>query len=61
MSAPDRGPTGSVLVDPRDAAKTSAAFFDEMPWDGRDPADARQWSSSRFFELFLSADSAVNE
>jgi len=61
MSAPGRGPTGSILVDPRDATKTSAAFFDKMPWDLRDHADTRQWSSSRFFELFLGANSAVNE
>ena len=61
MSAHGRGPTGSILVDPRDATKTSATFFDEMPWDGSDLADTRQWSSSRFFELFLDANSAVNE
>jgi len=61
VSAPPRSRTANVITDPRDAQKTAATFFAEMPWDGRDVGDARQWSSSRFFELFLGADSALDD
>lgn len=51
----------TVLVDPRDASKTTATFFEEMPWNGPREADPRQWPAARFLQLLCAADKAELE